>query len=136
MRRVLAALILAIVLAGCGAAPAANRPGNQETAFAQIDEDLAGDAATAAPASAAPGAISQATMGDAWPFTVEAGEVKCTNGNHLVFVANGVTYAVNGAAKSSGNYQDIETIRRPDPTDTRYPMSLQPILDIGLPLCK
>lgn len=80
--------------------------------------------------------ISRETFGDLWPFTVEQGQLQCLSSTHLVFIADGLTYAVNGTAKGSGKYRDIEPIRSPDPSDTRYPMSLQPVLDIGLPLCR
>jgi hypothetical protein len=80
--------------------------------------------------------ITRAELGDKWPFTVDKGSVMCLEGRYVVFIADGKTYALNGTAVSSGRFQDIAPIRRPDPLDSRYPVSTQPILDVGLPLCK
>ena len=65
------------------------------------------EAPTTVPTEARPtGQITRADYGDAWPFTVEAGEVRCMNSRgpgsgDVVFIANGTTYAINGTAKST-----------------------------------
>lgn len=62
--------------------------------------------------------LSRADIGADWPFTVDAGVLACEPGNHVVFKANGTTYAINGSAKGAAarnGYADSNPIvaRRP-----------------------
>ena len=99
------------------------------------------EAPTTVPTEARPtGQITRADYGDAWPFTVEAGEVRCMNSRgpgsgDVVFIANGTTYAINGTAKATKQYADVRPIWRDNPTIAGLKVSLQPILDLGLSLC-
>ena len=82
--------------------------------------------------------LSKSDYGQDWPFSVENGTVKCTGSEyHIIFVSGGETYALNEAAKTSGEYHDIEDIIRPD---ANYPgrkimMDLSAIEFEGLKLC-
>ena len=99
------------------------------------------EAPTTVPTEARPtGQITRADYGDAWPFTVEAGEVRCMNSRgpgsgDVVFIVNGTTYAINGTAKATKQYADVRPIWRDNPTIAGLKVSLQPILDLGLSLC-
>lgn len=116
------ALITLVVLlvAGCGAAP-----------------EVAVPATSVRPA----GTITRANLGEQWPFTVEQGEVRCLNSTgtglgEVVFIAEGTTYAINGPAKSRKIYADIATIWRDDPSYPGLKVSIGPIIDLGLKLCR
>jgi hypothetical protein len=100
-------------------------------------------APTATPAQATPtpaGYVTRAMMGDDWPLTVDAGQLACNAQGHVTFASGGVTYAVNGTAKGAiangAPYQPIDTIWLDDPNVAGLKLSLQPLLDIGLSLCK
>ena len=81
--------------------------------------------------------LSKDEFGDEWPFSVEKGSVECLDGHVVVFKANGDTYALNDAARLSGDYKNIRDILRPD---ANYPgrkimMDLSLIEFEGLKLC-
>ena len=94
---------------------------------------------TAVPATAAPvrerGVMMREDLGDKWPLTVDAIRLRCLPGTVLVFDANGTTYALNGTAKSKKLYADVAPIWLDDPNYAGLKISLQPLLDVGLPLC-
>lgn len=76
---------------------------------------------TLPPAEQAPNTriLSAAQYGEAWPFTVESGEIGClpipnTNTEVITFTVNGVTYALNGIAEGHG-FADIDPIWRENP---------------------
>lgn len=74
--------------------------------------------------------------GDAWPFTVDQGIVRCVAPrNEIVFSSGGKAYAVNGTAKANDLYADIGQIWKDDPTIAGAKISIGPILDLGLSLC-
>lgn len=54
--------------------------------------------------------ITREEFGDKWPFTVEGGTLSCRGSNEVYFTVNGVTYAVNGAARNSKRYAEIDEI--------------------------
>src|SRR5207249_970254 len=59
------------------------------------------------------GFVSQATWTDGqWPFTVSEGVLMCDAPHRVTFTANGARYALNGAAKSTGQFQDVNPIVR------------------------
>ena len=65
------------------------------------------------------GFISEATWPDdpypsagPRPFTVAEGVLICHTPHRVTFTADGVEYALNGAAKSSGQFQDVAAIWR------------------------
>lgn len=64
-------------------------------------------------------AVAKASMGAQWPFTVTNGVVACRNGSQVVFIANGITYAINGTAKTVA---DREGYRSDEPIRERRPL--------------
>ncbi len=90
--------------------------------------------------------IHQKEFGDKWPFTVPSGTLECREGVEVVFVVNGKTYAVNGAASGSRQYHDLIEIWKDDPElsilfknrpDLPKPkLSINAILDRGVALCQ
>ena len=82
--------------------------------------------------------MTKVEFGEDWPFNVESGNVKCVDGNSVVFETNGNLYALNDAARLSGNYKNIREILR---SDANYPgkkitMDLSLIEFEGLKLCQ
>lgn len=81
--------------------------------------------------------VGKSEFGDDWPFKVENGWVECVDGHSVIFKANGDSYALNDAARLSGEYKNIREIIRPD---ANYPgkkimMDLSLIEFEGLKLC-
>jgi hypothetical protein len=66
--------------------------------------------------------ITQEDLGSSWPFTVESGTLYCERqGNHVVFEAGGVHYAINASARgvaSTNGYVAVDAIQRQLPHDT------------------
>lgn len=80
--------------------------------------------------------VRAADYGDAWPFAVESGTVRCVKPrNEIIFSSEGKVYAVNGTAKSNKDYADITPIWKDDPKNEGLKINLTPILDLGLSLC-
>lgn len=82
--------------------------------------------------------LTKDEFGEDWPFNVESGKVYCVDGIIVVFETNGNSYALNDAARLSGNYKNIRDILRPD---ANYPgkkitMDLSLIEFEGLKLCE
>jgi hypothetical protein len=70
--------------------------------------------------------VSAAEYGDRWPFSLEAGTLKCeresaSSSRLLVTLDNGdgIMYALNGSAKSFG-YPDSASILKPGKTGAIY----------------
>lgn len=83
--------------------------------------------------------ISQSEMGDKWPFTVDQGEISCIPPNTVIFRYENKIYAVNGTAEATGKYLDILPIWKDDPKvppELKLKISISPIIDKGLELCK
>lgn len=101
--------------------------------------------------------LTKEQYGDKWPLTVSSGHVECKN-NAVIFHSNGKTYAVNGVAKTQG-YSEINAIWEDAPAffemaaeiakaentavdevmkamGSPNKISIGPILDSGLKLCK
>ena len=81
-------------------------------------------------------------MDGPWPFTVSEGVLMCDAPHRVTFAADGVRYALNGAAKSTGQFQDVNPIVRDtggyvEINDTRVPakQGLGPMVVRGLDLC-
>ena len=87
--------------------------------------------------------VTRAEFGERWPFSVERGVVDCVGVSEAVFRANGVTYAINGRARSlakSHGYVDLadSDIWRDDP---RYPgtglkVSIHGMINLALQQCQ
>lgn len=101
------------------------------------------------PPSLPAGFVSEATWPDKpypsagpWPFTVTGGVLICHAPHRVTFTANGVEYALNGAAKSTGQFQDVNPILRDtggyiEINNTRVPAKQGggPMAVRGLDLC-
>jgi uncharacterized protein DUF2511 len=90
---------------------------------------------TPAPTAAPKGYVSHAEMGDAWPLTVEDGTIICS-GTAILLRTNRGLFAVNGAARAQRKWKDIRDITKPDPQVSGLIMSVQPIIDRGLSVCR
>jgi hypothetical protein len=85
--------------------------------------------------------VSRASMGDAWPLTVESGTVGCDYRHRIWFQPRGssVRYAVNGSAKAK--FRDIKPIWArdlgyPDTSDGIIMRKMMtPLIDAGQGLC-
>ncbi|GAB3783882.1 hypothetical protein GCM10027601_17000 [Nocardioides ungokensis] len=80
-------------------------------------------------------------MGKKWPLTVDSGTLSCDGSNGVgavVFTASdGTKYALNGTAKSSGNYADIRPIWADDKAlGYGLKKDISPLIDKGLTLCE
>jgi len=123
MTRLIAALaiVIAFSLAGCGG-------DDEQTATTT-------PTTTAAPA-AEPGHVSRATMGEDWPLTVDSGTLRC-EGDAVTFeTTDGDIYAVNGTAKTTTDYPDIDAIWADDPALAGLKKNIGPLIDQGLKLCE
>jgi hypothetical protein len=80
--------------------------------------------------------VTAAEFGEAWPFTVDSGVVRCEADKRVVFIANNTIYALNTRAIVKFTGESILPIQRLDPTNDQRFISLQPIIDIGESLCK
>jgi hypothetical protein len=69
-----------------------------------------------------------------WPFTVASGLLECKPGRVVVFHTGGTTYGVNGLA--AARYRSINPIGRSDPTIPGTKISVGPVIDRGLSLCR
>lgn len=100
----------------------------------ELSQPTAAPAPTAAPTDRR--TVRKEDYGDAWPFTVESGVVRCVAPrNEVVFSSGGKAYAVNGTAKANDLYADIGSIWKDDPMIAGAKVSIGPILELGLSLC-
>lgn len=82
--------------------------------------------------------VGKADFGDAWPLTVEQGTLRCEGGGGVGAVTievDGVTYALNGTAKSQKKGQDIQPIWAPNPDIAGSKKDIGVLIDEGLKLC-
>jgi len=84
--------------------------------------------------------IRKSTFGDAWPFTVDKGVLACIpHGQQtleIIFHANGITYAVNGTARSRRDnglpvYADLAGIWADDPAIPGAKKKIGPLIDLA-----
>lgn len=90
------------------------------------------------PSSASGLRISKTGLGKAWPFTVDEGTLACRGSGgvgEVVFAAGGVTYALNGVAKRSKKYSDVESIWATNPAIPGTKKDIGPLIERGLKLC-
>ncbi len=79
--------------------------------------------------------INQEMLGSYWPFTVSSGSVDCVNGAGAVFESAGVTYQLNGPAKTLG-YAAIDPIWKDNPDIPGTKVSLATVIEMALDACK
>lgn len=121
-------LILLVVLVSCGT-PSAARP----TRAPSPTRTPAPRQPTAIPR----GYIGQDTIGDAWPLTIPSGVIVCSRSAILLRAPDDHLYAVNGTAISQAaakGWRDIHELTIDTGNGTIK--SLQPLLDLGLTLCR
>lgn len=85
------------------------------------------------------GYVEKDDYGEAWPLTVDSGVVECRPGDQIVFIHDGVTYAVNGLARGrmeENGYADVRLIWRDDPSGLQPKVSIAPLILLGLELCQ
>ena len=118
MRKWAGAVTIAVALAACGGT-------STETS-----------ATTGAASNQRSVKVTQAEFGDAWPFTVAEGTVRCVGASSVVFDTGGRTYAVNGTAKAQTEFPDFDSIWAADPKGIPgTKKSIGPIITKGLSLC-
>ena len=87
--------------------------------------------------------LDRASFGDTWPLTFENATVSCVNGAYA-FVYDTATdnrYPLNGMASNavkSGKMEgyDLDTVWKDDPNYSDVKLSISPVLDSALNLCK
>jgi hypothetical protein len=87
--------------------------------------------------SSAPGKITEAELGEEWPFTVSEGILRCHGSagfGAVTFEADGTEYAVNGVAKGQ-DYPPVDPVWADDPTVDGLKKNIGPVIDRGLDLC-
>lgn len=70
-----------------------------------------------------------------WPLIVEEGVIRCPGAGRLVFVADGVEYALNGLAKGGGEYRDIDSIWADDPDWEGLKLDISDLISYGNTAC-
>ena len=83
--------------------------------------------------------IPREDFGEDWPFTVEEGVLKGDGSGgvgEITFTADGVTYAVNGTAKGTHKYTEIDAIWADNPSMPGAKINIGPIIDLGLELMR
>ncbi|MFJ4932324.1 hypothetical protein ACIP8U_00435 [Streptomyces pseudovenezuelae] len=121
-------LVILVAFASCS-------PGGSGES-ANTDDGNAGLAHVTGPRAAGGGGLSvTAARFSEWPFTVDAGLLKCEAGAVTFEPAGGPRYAVNGTAKDVG-YPDISPIWAED-EDLGYGLKvdISEVLNKGLSLC-
>lgn len=84
------------------------------------------------------GEVSRAEFegeGRTWPLTVDRGTLNCEPGTRVTFTADGTTYAVNGTAKGSGEWGDIDPIWADDGSGLGLKVNIGDLIEAGLALC-
>ncbi len=80
--------------------------------------------------------VTRAELGPAWPFTAEAGVLRCretADGAAVTFESEGKVYALNEPAKAAG-HADVRPIRNVD--HYGKPRDLSLLVERGLELCR
>ena len=77
--------------------------------------------------------VSDKEFGEEWPFTVSAGMLVC-DGPGVIFVVDGKSYALNGAAMMRG-YLASDPILLQDPNNRFGRKSTEAVLEKGLKMC-
>ncbi|WP_431040823.1 DUF2511 domain-containing protein [Streptomyces sp. P1-3] len=72
---------------------------------------------------------------DKWPFTVDAGTLRCRDGASVTFEADGTEYGVNGTAQDAG-YPSVKPVWADDPAlGHGLKVDISEVLNYGLSLC-
>lgn len=131
-------VILVLIIVGCSTSE------KQELSSKASSETSLSDSASAtakAKAGALEVKITKQEYGSSWPFTVKEGVLICkhsgitigtTEMKEVLFMANGVTYAVNGYAKGSKKYPDVRKVWADDPSMPGLKKNIGPIIERAL----
>lgn len=83
--------------------------------------------------------IERSDLGDKWPLTVDRGTLRCEGsggiGDVIFTTEDGTEYSVNGAAKSTGKYEDIMEIWADNPDVEGLKVDMSALTERGLALC-
>lgn len=89
------------------------------------------------------GYVHRDMYGERWPFTFEDGVVACEPVQRVIFIHDGVKYALNGWAQEWADvagYEDIAPIWLDDPEFAARgwegKISIAPLISLGLSLCE
>lgn len=96
-------------------------------------------AAAPEPTTIPRGYVSKVLMGTTWPLSIDEGVIVCDRTAILLRAPDDHLYAVNGTARGQigkFGWLDIRDITLPDPNIKGLIMSVQPIIDQGLDLCR
>jgi hypothetical protein len=84
--------------------------------------------------------ISKNQFGNNWPLTIEKGYLSCNNGRCVTLRYEGKIYGLNGVAKTfyknDPDYADINEIWANDTNMYGLKMSIAPLIEEGLKMCK
>jgi len=81
--------------------------------------------------------VSEKDFGHKWPFTVASGTLECIDPGTLIFHTGGEAYGLYNVMVTDGDkYLPIDSIRRDNPAVPLMKMSLTPIIEEGMALCK
>ena len=87
-----------------------------------------------------PHEVNRASFEGTWPLTVSSGRLNCEGSDGfgpVTFAARGITYTVNGTAKSQKpDLPEIEEIWKSDPDIPGAKINISDLIDAGLKLCK
>jgi hypothetical protein len=136
---VIAGCVLSLATLGCDHQPANDPAPAAASPAAELPSTLGKHQVT----------ITRTEYGDAWPFTVDSGVLKgvltgrtLSNGRELAevtFTTGGKTYYVNGTAKGTGRYAELDEIWALDSStskDLGLRKSMSPIINRGLKLAQ
>jgi hypothetical protein len=133
---VLASLSVAACAGGESASSGATETSSTTAADSEapVEEDV--PAEEDARAEPGPGEMARADWDDEWPLTVDSGTVRCEKGLHVLFEADGTTYAANGTAMTQRpELPRIQEIWADSPDMPGLKIDISPVLDTGLALC-
>ena len=83
--------------------------------------------------------ITRTQYGTKWPFTVNAGLLRCDRGSAVIFIYNKTKYALSGIAKSYASrrgYRNIQFILKNHPSKYKQKTNIDSLIHDGLKLCK
>jgi len=118
-------LVVAAVVYGCSQLGGEDSPTSMGTGESGAEVDEVGE-------------VSRAEFegeGRTWPLTVDRGTLDCAPGRSVTFTDGGTTYALNGTAKSAGEWADIDAIWADDGSGLHLKVDIGDLIDAGLSLC-
>ncbi|MEE4419498.1 hypothetical protein [Streptomyces bugieae] len=129
-------LVLMFILAcaqSCGAQDDSSTAAPTETRSSIEPSD--DDTTAGPPASDTHLAVVTAGRFKEWPFTVDAGTLRCRDGVSVTFEAGGTEYGVNGTAQDAG-YPSVKPIWAEDKElGNGLKVDISEVLDYGRGLC-